>query len=205
MSKNTPYTISLDKFKAKVIEVFEGGFICLNNSNSYKAQKAFSCLVEPCVGDTVVLFKDNNSIFITDILMREDGNIVEIMAESINITAKDGNLNLSSEADITIQAEQGINSFAKKANVVISEVSFLSEIITLKSDIFNSVISTCQSIINHLYLKNKSVTQQVEEHLEVQCNSSRKIVKDSDIYNVKEQITIADGQVKIDAQQINMG
>ena len=45
----------------------------------------------------------------------------------------------------------------------------------------------------------------VSGHEELQCNSSRKIVKESDLYNVNESITIAGGQVKIDADQINMG
>ncbi|MBL0709111.1 MAG: DUF3540 domain-containing protein [Sulfurimonas sp.] len=205
MSKYNSFTISSDNFKASVTQVLSDGFICINNANSYEVKKAFSCLVEPCLGDTVLLFKDHDSIFITDILVRKDSSGVEIIADSITILSKDGNINLSSDNDITIQAKENINSFATKASVVISELSLLSKIVVLKSDIFTSVVSSYQAIIEHLHLKNKSVVQQVEEHLELQCASSRKIVLDSDIYNVKEQITIAEGQVKIDAQQINMG
>ncbi len=196
MSKNPPYNLTLDRFKAKIVAVSQDVFVCQNDNKTYKAKKAFSCLVKPQKNDTVLLYQDDESLYITDILQRKESTHIDIVASSIRLV---------SESDITLEAKRGINGFAKEAKVVISEVSFLSQLLTMQSEIYNSVVTTFQGFIENLSMKNRSVTQQVEEHIELQCGSSRKVVKGSDIYSVKEQVTIADGQIKIDADQINMG
>ncbi len=196
MSKRPLHIPSSTRFKSKLVSVSAGTFICKADGYSYRAEKAFSCLVMPQVGDTVLLFRDEETTYITEILKREKLQHVEIAVSSISI---------SSEEEMRFEAGSAINTFAPEANVVISEVSVLSRVLHLRSELFNSVVNTVQAFVTHLHMKNSSVTQQVEEHVEMQCGSSRKVVKGSDIYNIKDQITIAEGQVKIDAQQINMG
>jgi len=186
-----------DKFSATITSVNADEFIVSSGNAIFRAKKALSCLAEPKISDKVLLYKiDEEEIFITDILERYNSASVEIIAkESINIKAQ----------NITLNANESLNTFADKANVVISKVSFLTKIASLKSETLNIISSMYQGVIDHLHMKNESTTRHVSGHEELQCNSSRKIVKESDVYNVKESITTADGQVKIDASQINMG
>ena len=172
-------------------------FTVVNNGICLRAKKAFSCLVEPLVGDNVSLFIDAEDVYITAILERKENSVLEIVAKNgINITAKDG--------DITLNAEQSINSFSQKANVVISEVSFLSSIVTLKSKTMNIITDVYQGFMDNVTLRHKSLNKFVDGHEEHQSLSSRRVIKGSDIHQVEESITTVDGQMKIDAKLINM-
>lgn len=196
-----------ERFSAIITGEELGYYVVVTEFASFKAQKAFSCLVEPKINDKVMLLKaDEQDLYITDILTRSDEGSMEIVAkDGMSIKTQNGDLNLSSENNITLNATESLNGFADEANVVISKLSFLTKLATLKSDTLNIIASIYQGAIDNLHLNSENVVRHVSQHEEVQCNSSRKIVKESDIYNVKESITIAEGQVKIDAQQINMG
>ena len=172
-------------------------FVVVNNGMSLRAKKAFSCLVEPLVEDKVSLYIDGEDVYITAILERKENLVVDIVAKNgINIIAKDG--------DITLNAEQSINSFSQKANVVVSEVSFLSTIVTLKSKTINTIADVYQGFMDSVTLRHKSLNKFVDGHEEHQSFSSRRVIKGSDIHQVEESITTVDGQMKIDAKLINM-
>lgn len=172
-------------------------FLVINNGISLRAKKAFSCLVEPLVDDKVSLCIDDEDIFIIAILERKDDL-------GIDIVAKNGIKILAKEGDITLNAENSINSFANKANIVISEVSFLSKIATLKSETISIIASSYQGFMDFVTLKHKSLDKFVDGHEEHQSSSSRRIIKGSDIHHVEESITLVDGQMKIDAKLVNI-
>ena len=196
MSKRPSYHVSTQKSKAKVVAQEVSYFLCSDDNGTFRAQKAFGCLVVPQIGDTVLLYRDDETTYITDILRREAAQHIEIVAEQLKIR---------SENELRLEAEEEISVYTPNATAVISKVTLLSKVMTLHSELLNTVVNTAQSFVEHLHMKNSSVTQQVDEHMELQCHSSRKVVTSSDIYSVKEQITTAEGQVKIDADQINMG
>ena len=173
-------------------------FIVTNNGISLKAKKAFSCLVEPMIDDKVSLYIDGEKVYITFILERESHLGVDIVSKhGINIIAEDG--------DITLNTQKNINSFADKANIVISEVSFLTTIATLKSKTINIIADTYNGVMDSMTLRHKTLNKFVDGHEEHQSKSSRRIIKGSDIYHVEESITIVKGQMKIDASLVNTG
>lgn len=204
MMRNTMYG---QKNRATVIAIASDVFTVSTPEGSFKALKAFSCLVEPKISDEVVIYRDDEqNVYITDILIRHDNRHIEIVAkDGLSIKTEDANLDLSSRRSITLNAAQSLDAFAEKANVVISKVSFLTRLVAFKSERLKVITSMYQGTIDHFHLKCDSLTKHVSGHEELQCDSSRKVVKGSDIYSVKESITIAEGQVKIDADQINMG
>jgi len=171
------------------IENIEGNYYTLkNNQISLKAKKALSCMIEPSIGDKVMACQYDEDTYIVAVLESMTSTTVSIVADDINLNA-----------------QNSINSFAQKANVVIAEVSFLTKLLSLKSHAVNLISSTYSSITDTLTLKSKNVHQMVEGHMEQQMKSSRRVVKGSDIHQVEESVTISKGQIKIDAEQINMG
>ncbi len=173
-------------------------FSVVNNGISLKAKKAFSCLVEPLVDDKVSLNIDGEEVYIIAILERKKSLGMDIVVKNgINITALNG--------DITLNTKETINSFASKANIVISEVSFLTKIATLKSKSINIIASTYQGVMDSMTLRHKTLHKFVDGHEEHQSISSRRIIKGSDIHHVEENITIVKGQMKIDASLVNIG
>ncbi len=173
-------------------------FIVTVNGISQRAKKAFSCLVEPMVDDKVMLSLDGENLYIIYILERNEGLGVEIVSKyGISITAQEGN--------ITLNTQKTINSFADKANIVISEVNFLTKIATLKSKTINIIASTYQGVMDSVTLRHKTLHKFVDGHEEHQSASSRRIIKGSDIHHVEESITTVKGQMKIDASLVNIG
>jgi len=188
--KNSMIKGTVQKIELDVLTV-------VSNGVPLRAKKAFSCLVEPLVNDKVSLFIDTEDVYITAILERKENSVLEIVAENgISLIAKDG--------DITLNTEQSINSFSQKANVVISEVSFLSTVVTLKSKTMNIITDVYQGLMDNVTLRHKSLNKFVDGHEEHQSLSSRRVIKGSDIHQVEESITTVDGQMKIDAKLINI-
>jgi len=183
---------------AVVQKIEMDGFIVANKDISLRAKKAFSCLVEPLKDDKVLVCMDGDAVYITAILERQGNSSVDIVAKNgVNIIAEDG--------DITLNTQHSVNSFASRANIVVSEVSFLTKIATIKSQAINLVSSTYQGFIDNVVLRHKSLNKFVDGHEEHQSKSSRRVIKGSDIHQVEESITLVKGQMKIDASQINMG
>jgi len=207
MTKIISNTMYGNKFCATITATESDSFIVSNEYATFKAKKALSCLIEPKIYDTVILYKkDETNIYITDVLERAGSSVIEIIAkDGLNIKTQNGDLNLLSDTNISLNASESLNGFADEANIVIAQVSFLAKIVSFKSKTLNVIASAYQGAIDNFHMKSQSVTRHVDGHEELQCNSSRKIVKESDIYNVNESIIVAKGQVKIDADQINMG
>ncbi len=173
---------------AKVEKIDDNFYTLKRNQIILRAKKALSCMVEPSIHDKVMACEDGEDIYILSVLESINSTTVNIIAD-----------------DITLNAKNSINSFAQKANVVISEVSFLTKLLSLKSQAITIASLTYNGIIDSFRLKNKSVHHMVDGHMENQMKSSRRLVKGSDIHQVEESITISKGQIKVDAQQINMG
>jgi len=189
MNKIMSSIISTTQFIVAKIEKKDGEYYVLqNNQISLKAKKALSCMVEPSVGDRVVACGYDEEIYIISVLESSNSTVINIEADEINLNA-----------------QNSINSFAQKATVVISEVSFLAKLLSLKSKVLTLVSSTYSGVIDSFTMKNKDVHHMVDGHAETQMKSSRRVIKGSDIHQVQESITISKGQIKVDAQQINMG
>jgi hypothetical protein len=183
---------------AIVQKIEQDSYVVMINGISQRAKKAFSCLVEPMLGDKVMLSRDDENLYIIHILERKEGLGLDIVSKyGINIKAKDG--------DITLDTQKTINGFAEKANIVISEVSFLSKLATFKSKSINIIASTYNGVIDSINLRHKTLHKFVDGHEEHQSLSSRRVIKGSDIHHVEESITIVEGQMKIDASLVNIG
>ena len=207
MTKIIRNTMYGQKNCATVTAIESDSFMVSTEDANFTAHKAFSCLVMPKLLDEVVIYRDDQqNVYITDILRRQERSPIEILAkDGLNIKTENADLNLSSKRNIRLNAAQSLDAFSEKANIVISKVRFLTQLVIFKSETLKVITSLYQGVIDNFHLKSDSVTRHVNGHEELQCTSSRKIVKESDIYSVKESITIAEGQVKIDAEQINMG
>jgi hypothetical protein len=193
-------------YSATIQSIESGTFIILIGDVPLSAKKATSCLIEPELHDKVSVYFDEFNLYITNILDRyEDSNLKIIAKNGLDISTSNGNLNFSSDADIHINSKNTLYTFAKNANVVISEVNFLADIVSITSKTLNLIVTTYKGIIDSFNMQNKSVIHYTDGHEEHSCDSSRKIVKNSDIKQVKNSILMAEDQVKIDAEQINMG
>ena len=182
---------------ARVKEINQKSITVQNKQVSLQAKKATSCLIEPHIGDKVLLCIDGEDVYILAILEQATDAPLEIVTEqSLSIQSNSG--------DITLNAQESLNAFAQNATVVISKVSLLSKVVTLKSKAINTIATTYQGFIESVTTRHKNLITSVESHEEHQSGSSRRVISGSDIHQVQESITTAQGQVKIDAAQINI-
>ncbi len=99
----------------KVLEVFDGYYEVSVFNSPVKAQKAFSCIIDPVPEDTVICCKSDNAFYILGIIERKNNNKSHISFPSdTNIETKSGSLNLFSKESVSIVSHD-LNCFSKKA------------------------------------------------------------------------------------------
>jgi len=170
------------------VEARREGYYTLKSGHiRFRAKKALSCMVQPSVGDKVMTCSMDETHYIVSVLESEVPTTVAIVADTIRL-----------------DAQQSIETFSPKANVVISDMSFLGGVLAIKAQSVAFVSSVYNGIVERVTLRHKEVHQMVEGHIEQQMHSSRRVVKGCDIHQVEESITFSEGAVKIDAEQVNI-
>ena len=128
MSKNSESPESMSRFiqNGKVISVsYEKMKIDLDGK-TVEARKAFSCLIDPEPGDSVLCCReDHKKTYILAVLERKrDQKVTMSFPSDATLKSQKGNLNFFSEQSVTIAANK-VNSLSKK-EVHQSEQAFLS-------------------------------------------------------------------------------
>ncbi len=183
-------------------------FFVSTEIGTIQALRAMSCVVKPEPGDIVLISVDENSpCYILSILDRPhdakkntelafDGDVnVSVRQGSLSLTSEDA-LSLSSR-DFELNAENGV--------VRIDKTSFFGRFVENNIARLKTVAESVDSFIKRSVERVRSSYRYVEEHDEVQSASTRMIVDGTLTMHTKNTMHIAEGHVKIDAEQIHLG
>lgn len=177
----------------------------------HQSQKAASCLIEPQVGDVVMLCKTGDVSYIIAILQQAQPKT------SINLT---GDINLSTAGALSIHAAKGLDLHTQgKLSQLCSELQQVStqHIVTttdLNVHSQQSKLTTeqaqihaeqCHSFINRVYQRADQVMRWVETIETAQIGNLVQSVRQT--WNARSNNTVitAKQDVKVDAQRIHMG
>lgn len=196
MVKNMPL-VELSNIGIVVSEE-ENGFILQIDYRRKLATKALSCLVHPSIGDKVRLFFDEKEIYITDILSSK--NLITIQAKEITFDVE--NINFKSKVfDINVQYIHSkvslFNAFIKKIDLCSLFTKFASTDIQITAQTKKEFT---QFRVNHyetLDTKVSAIEKKEVNIVKKNINIEHK--------NVGSMFTKATGQIKLDAENINLG
>ncbi|PHM45633.1 lipoprotein [Xenorhabdus mauleonii] len=182
----------------QIVNTLQDGSLVVEFENrGWHCQRAVSCLLTPEMGDTVLLTKVNDQLWILAILTRaEPKNSAEIcIPGDLSITAQ-GNLNLNSN---------GLNITADNGNCHINEMQYsgesLSAWISISRMVGNQLESVWQNItqLSNRLFRHTTQTEQVHAgQLDMQADSYVRL-------HAQNTVVTAKAITKIDAEQIHIG
>ncbi|MDC9596165.1 DUF3540 domain-containing protein [Xenorhabdus anantnagensis] len=176
----------------------DGSFMAESKYNrGWSCRQAASCLLTPSMGDTVLITKINNQLWILAILERaEQQQIAEI-----NVP---GDLSISSQGNLSMNSN-GLKITANNGNCHISEMQYSGEslsawisITRLVGNQFESLWKTVTQLSNRLF-RHTTQTEQVRAgQLDMKAESYARL-------HAQQTVVTAKAITKIDAEQIHIG
>jgi len=190
-----------------VAALCEGGFVVTSDHGIIEASVAVSCLVTPHVGDVVLFSLDGSGpSYILSILerpLREQKNTELSFDGDLSIRVTGGSVSLASDETLSL-ASKDFELAATRGRVTIDRASFFGRLVENNIERIKVVAEAMDSIIRRAVQRFTSSYRYVEEHEEVQSGSTRMIVDGTLTMHTKNTMHLAEGHIKIDAEQIHL-
>ncbi len=181
-------------------------------SGEVEAKRARSCLVEPLVGDWVLVSSANDGAYVLAVLEREEGAGTTLSIEGDLCIAPTGRLSMRSDAGVDIDSSRAVRLTTKAldvqastASLVVSRLSVLGAKLEAEIADIRTIGETLGSVFQRVSQTMKRSFRKVEETDHVD-------VRDA-VWNVKETLNVHAGNaivtseelVKLDGNQIHLG
>jgi hypothetical protein len=191
-----------------VIAVNDGESLLVNSDcGLMRANVAVSCLVSPEVGDIVLISLDGaGCCYILSILERSERSSrkTELAFEGdVDLNVRGGSMTITSDQAIAL-ASRDLGVDAQAATIRIDRTSFFGRLAENHIAKLRLVAESVDSIVRRAVQRFTSSYRYVEDHEEIQSASTRMIVDGTLTMHTKNTMHIAEGHVKIDAEQIHL-
>ena len=177
------------------------------------AKVSFSCLVQPIVGDSVLIAgSESEGFFILSILERSESQAMSLVfPENAVMKSLNGSIIMSAKDTIATQSDKAViksnevihdsskafvnyddlNANSEEAVVNVKKLSLMSDLVT----------TMARNVIN----KFKTYVRKTEESDAVNCGQMQRDVKGIYSMNSKYTVMLSKKDTKIDGQHIHMG
>jgi hypothetical protein len=198
-----------------VVEVLEENALTVRTaSGTYGARRAFSCLVEPMVGDVVLLSGlPGGACYVLAVLEREseaparlvaDGNLEVRLAKGRFVVAAQEGVDLVSAQDVSVTAG-GVRVNAAEGNVVLRQLSVLGSFVRAEFDRIKVLAESCDSVLDRMIQRVKRSYRFVEEHDQVRSAQIDYVAQNNASLRGENTLITAKDLVKVDGEQIHLG
>ena len=185
----------------------EEGFVVTSDRGVINANVAVSCLVSPEAGDIVLISVDEaGCCYILSILERSEKyrRKTELAFDGdVNLNVRGGSMSIASDEAISL-ASKDFELSAHEGRVILEKTTFLGRVLENNIGKIRVVADSLDSIVRRVVQRFVTTYRYVEEHEEVQSASTRMIVDGTLTMHTKNTMHIAEGHVKIDAEQIHL-
>jgi hypothetical protein len=207
ISKNNPafHTAKVAAYDKLSLEILIEG-------KKLKAKKAFSCLVEPQINDTVICTSDEKGMYyILAILERKDNKRINISFPSdAELNSDNGFININSSKSASIISKK-INLFSDKAVYKSKEATVAIDEITASGNEIQAGYKTIKTAADLISTFSRQVTEKFKTYVRSSKNdivkSDHMTRKSEGLYSVDSKHTIMKSKksTKIDGDKILMG
>ena len=173
-------------------------FVCRNDYQEIRAKKAVSCLIQPQCGDKVIIVYDEYESYIVAILDSNCSQTIEMDKVKFNVNeleieSKKMTLNIYSiysKINYLKSTIRSINIFSLISKFTSNRIKIISE---RKEDLATERINSYQNLFTKISSIEKKESNIVKENINIEHK------------NLNSSFTMASGQIKIDAENINLG
>ena len=198
----------------KIESVDEQGYRILGNTGHYRAIRAFSCIVEPIVADTVLFSIDERlQCHILSIIERGDNkNTQLVFPGDVTINVVQGQVIIQAKKSLNMVSDEEINMasrnyslIATKALFNIDKLTALGSTLVSKINSVRTIANAVETVADHWVQKLKNSFRQVEGVDQLKTKDSIHTVKNLYSMRSKQAAVLAKKDIKIDAERIHMG
>lgn len=180
----------------------------------YKARKAPSCLLEPMLGDKVLVVTDlEGGDYVLAVLERTENSLSSVIfSGAAEIRTADGTLNLSGRDGVAIASPSLVSLHAARVDVTALQGDVTIENLSLAGHAWRSCIDqvktvgrTLDVLLERCHLRAARSYRVVEELDQVKAGQIDYQADTSLQLHAKYALVTADQLVKMDAEQIHLG
>lgn len=176
------------------------------------AARALSCLVEPCLGDRVLVALGSGESYVLAVLQRDaegvelsaPGNVTVRVADgAFRVAARDG-VELASAKDLTLAAAR-LMVHAAEGNVAVRTLALVGEKLHADLGAVRTVARTVDSLLDRFTQRVKRSYRFVEEVDTLQAEAVDQTVRETWHLRARHALTHTEKLVKVDSEQIQLG
>jgi hypothetical protein len=195
------------------VKIKDDNFFWVETSRGLrKARKSASCLLEPRIGDEVLLLSNRNGkSYILSVLERERHVQSDILFEGdVSVTVKNGDLGFSARKldlkghDIALDSKK-LDLRSLWGTASINDFTFLGRVFRGNIDAVKIVSKTVTSITGRLIRKARESYRWIENLEQVKVGRLRYLARESLYLKGKRSSLMAETKVKIDGEKIHLG
>lgn len=188
-------TIAAALQTAIVTQTTEGGVLVQHQGREIFARVAFTCLMTPEPGDTV-LAANADACWVIAILTRAGGAPMQLRAP--------GDLVIGAAGSLSLQAEM-LNLSAPKANLLLAEILHIGSRITASVPRLNLIGGVIETLAERVLLRARWSQRVIEKADVSQCGTIDQTAAGSITLQAENAFITAGNAVRVDASQIHMG
>jgi hypothetical protein len=189
-------------------------FVVHTDAAVYRARKAASCLLEPLVGDKVLLVTDmEDGDYVLAVLERDAGQLstlrlpgdaqIKLASGRLTVSARDG-IGMESAREIAMQSAS-LKVEALKGDVTVHDLSLVGDAWRSCVDRVKSVGRTFDSILERCHQRVSRSYRVVDELDQVKAGQIDYQAETTLQMHAKYNLMTADELVKLDGGQIHIG
>lgn len=189
--------------------------IVQTSAGQTKARRAAGCLLVPAAGDQVLLSEDNfGRVYVLSILERPDHpaeNQIALNGDT-RLTVADGDLTIAAEKGVAMASPAHVSLsagelqvHAARADIGLDETTVAGTSLNASFERIRTMARSMDTFIKSWVQRMSSCFRYVREVDETQAASARQLVEGTLTVQTGNSVHMAEGHVKIDAEQIHLG
>lgn len=190
------------------------GYRVVSDAGHFSAGRAFSCIVEPKIADTILFsLGPSRQCHILSIIERPGCTDTSLeFPGNVTVSTKQGELSLNGAKGINMSSLQSINMVTEEVNLLakkgllnIETLRAAGSTLVAKINNVQTFAHTLETVAEHWLQKLKNSFRQIEGVDQLKTKDSIHTVQNLYSMRSKQAAILAKKDIKIDAERIHMG
>ena len=200
----------------KIVTAMPSRFVVMAGDAAMLARQAVGCLVEPRVGDTVLLAVTGaEEAFILSVLTRdgERSAPVDLVFDGpVSLQVRDGGFSVQTDGDLRLASRRKLACLsdvlsvqARQGRARLARFSFVGQFLKSRVRRLKTVALQADATFRRLTQRLENSFRFVADRDELQCRTSRVLVEDLLTMHSRNTLLMSEKKVTVHAEQIHLG
>lgn len=179
-------------------------YVVSTSRGECRALRAFSCVIRPEVGDTVLLAGDEAQTHLLAVLSRPSVDVATLDVEGDLRVAPTGRVDIEAEQGVGIRTDE-LRLAARAGKVSVEAMHYAGGAVEAVLGTVRTVASTSETLVDRLTQKAKRIFRFADETEHVRAGSLDYTAEQTASVQGRNMVLTAEELVKVDGGQIHLG